>query len=509
MVQASKSESESRLTKVVQAALEGATQDLLAKVLERLSAWQLVESPKEFRAMELEIAHLARGSADQVTEILLRAKLERGDFQLRCSVAARAGAEATLRSGGARGITVTLLGGAEVRLKVGYLRPDLRKKPGRKRGHGRRGKGGAGFFPPLEALGIWSKVTPALADEVCRQVTDSDSIRTGLAALKRRGIELEYKTALSLVNGFGKRAVEQRAEWLSDMLARDLRDGGPLAGKRVVIGIDGGRLRERVTLRGRRSAKTGHHRFEAPWREPKLFTIYVIGEDGKADNSFRPVYDGTMGDCDSLFAMLGGYLRALGVHEAKELVVLGDGALWIWERIDALTETVDIARAKVQQVVDWFHAVEVLEKVADARAKWADGEHQRWMERAKEHLHAGQIDKLMGLFDELAVGRRATAVNAHRAYFVRNASRMAYQALAAKKLPTGSGAIESAIRRVVNLRMKGNGTFWKIENAEAMLMLRSYLKAGRFDDLIAWSITAAVPWWPSPGRRGPVGDALS
>jgi hypothetical protein len=318
MNEPSKSEkSDNRLTKQVHAALEGATQDLLAKVLGRLSAWRLVESPSAFRAMELEIAELARGSADQVTEILLRAKLEQGDFQLRCSVAARAGAEATLRSGGARGITITLLKNAEVRVKVGYLRPDLRKKPGRKRA--RRGKGGAGFFPSLEALGIWSKVTPGLADEVTRQITDSDSIRTGLAALKRRGIGLEYKTALSLVNAFGKRAVEQRAEWLSDTLARELRDGGPLVGKRVVIGIDGGRLRERVALRGRRSAKTGHHRFEAPWREPKLFTIYVIGEDGKAEDSFQPVYDGTMADCDSLFAMLGGYLRALGAHEAKEL----------------------------------------------------------------------------------------------------------------------------------------------------------------------------------------------
>ena len=33
------------------------------------------------------------------------------------------------------------------------------------------------------------------------------------------------------------------------------------------------------------------------------------------------------------------------------------------------------------------------------------------------------------------------------------------------------------------------------ENAEAMLLLRSYSKAGRFDDLIDWSFAKAVPWW--------------
>ncbi len=34
------------------------------------------------------------------------------------------------------------------------------------------------------------------------------------------------------------------------------------------------------------------------------------------------------------------------------------------------------------------------------------------------------------------------------------------------------------------------------ENAEGMLLLRSYLKAGRFDDIIDWSIAKAADWWP-------------
>ena len=50
-------------------------------------------------------------------------------------------------------------------------------------------------------------------------------------------------------------------------------------------------------------------------------------------------------------------------------------------------------------------------------------------------------------------------------------------------LPLGSGAIESSIRRVVNLRMKGNLIFWKEESANDMLFLRSYYKAGRWGDL--------------------------
>jgi hypothetical protein len=37
------------------------------------------------------------------------------------------------------------------------------------------------------------------------------------------------------------------------------------------------------------------------------------------------------------------------------------------------------------------------------------------------------------------------------------------------KLPIGSGAVESLIRQVIKLRLKGNGKFWLPENAEIIL----------------------------------------
>jgi hypothetical protein len=44
-------------------------------------------------------------------------------------------------------------------------------------------------------------------------------------------------------------------------------------------------------------------------------------------------------------------------------------------------------------------------------------------------------------------------------------------------LPIGSGTMESAIRRVVNLRMKGPSIFWDEAHAEQMLLLRTYYKS--------------------------------
>ena len=72
-------------------------------------------------------------------------------------------------------------------------------------------------------------------------------------------------------------------------------------------------------------------------------------------------------------------------------------------------------------------------------------------------------------------------MSTERNYFIRNQQRMAYPKIKALSLPQGSGAVESAIRRVVNLRLKGPCIFWYRENAEKMLMLRSYYKAGRWN----------------------------
>jgi hypothetical protein len=65
------------------------------------------------------------------------------------------------------------------------------------------------------------------------------------------------------------------------------------------------------------------------------------------------------------------------------------------------------------------------------------------------------------------------------------AGHLDYAKFRRRKLPVGSGAIESAIRRVINLRMKGNSIFWKEENAEGMLVLRGLVLSRRWKEVFA------------------------
>ena len=79
------------------------------------------------------------------------------------------------------------------------------------------------------------------------------------------------------------------------------------------------------------------------------------------------------------------------------------------------------------------------------------------------------------------------------------AGRLSYVSFRRQGLPCGSGAIESSIRRVINLRLKSNATFWKSENAEQMLQIRSQVVTDRWDaqmlNLAEFRRTQAVDRW--------------
>ena len=66
---------------------------------------------------------------------------------------------------------------------------------------------------------------------------------------------------------------------------------------------------------------------------------------------------------------------------------------------------------------------------------------------------------------------------------------MRYVTLEARKLSIGSGQVESAVRRVVNLRFKAPGSFWKEPTVNGLMHLRAAFKAGRWDDIMIGVIT--------------------
>ena len=116
-------------------------------------------------------------------------------------------------------------------------------------------------------------------------------------------------------------------------------------------------------------------------------------------------------------------------------------------------------------------------------------------------FHNWVVEELSGLQDaDDPIAELETEI----AYLRRHgeAGRLSYVSFRVRGLPCGSGAIESGIRPVINLRLESNAMFWKNKNAETMLQVRSHVVPGRWDT----SMKEPSEFRSSSGlRRLPVG----
>ena len=371
---------------------------------------------------------------------------------------------------------IQLYGGSSISLETVYMLPHPTSK---RKGRGRRRKQGKGIYPVLKMLGIAHHASPALANEVTLSALNNP-FAEATANLKRHGIALSEKRVRTLSESVGQAALAVRAAELEQFREGRLAANETFAGQRVVIAMDGGRTCMRQTKKGRIKSGRKRHGFLAEWREPKLFTLYAIDEKGRKRPQPLPVCDGTHRGRDDFKLLLKKALHQTGVAQAAQIIFIGDGAPWVWNMVEEIIKELDFAPEAVAQILDYYHACENLWKVLDALTALTQKQKARLFKKAKAQLFKGQIENLIARLGQKAK-RHADALKALR-YFHGHENRCRYDLFLAQHLPLGSGAIESAIRRVVNLRLKGAGMFWLEHNAEAFLHLRCQLKTGRWDE---------------------------
>lgn len=297
--------------------------------------------------------------------------------------------------------------------------------------------------------------------------------------LRERGHELNIKTVRLIAY-----RTAQRARLMQQTGAGGFSPLESVAGRRVVVSMDGGRVRLREKKRGPKTAK-GRTRYKGAWREPKLFIIYVVDDEGKPCQDFSPLIDGLLQGPDALFALLHYYLQQLGIQLADQLHFVSAGATWIWNRVPALVKKLGLDTLRIFLLIDFYHAVEHLNRIAALRKGWSGKARKRWLNKQRKSLLLGHVDQVIAAIRLLCRGRNSKSIRSELNYFCKHRPHMAYAHIASLKLPIGSGAVESAIRRVVNLRLKGPSIFWNKQNAEAMLMLRAFYKAGRWQQLVS------------------------
>src|SRR5215510_277201 len=418
----------------------------IQEVLDELHQMQqpprLVTSPEELEALE---RHIRQGT-DRLGSLLvgyhLQQALDAQAFQAEQDLLVSHW-PTPLKSDGKVQVRIRTAQGHTVAVWTTYYR---------RKGQRRAGKRYRGVYAGLILLGIYDRCTPALAAEVSLLAAMLGSLHEAHDVLVNRGVVLDPKTVRTIAYHYAARA--RLVQQIDNTTLED-----SVAGRRVVISSDGGRLRLRDHKRGPKTKK-GRRRYTGAWREPKVLIVYVVDAEGKRDAHFAPVMDATLKGPDAVFALLHTYLHRLGITQADQVLFLADGAPWIWKRVPLLVQALGLAGQQVHELLDFYHAVQHLGQVAALRKDWSAQARTRWRTQQRHLLLRGEVEQVIAAVRTICRGRHSKAIHTHREYFIKNQGRMAYAKLMALKLPIGSGAIESTVRRVVNLRLKGASIFW-------------------------------------------------
>ena len=213
------------------------------------------------------------------------------------------------------------------------------------------------------------------------------------------------------------------------------------------------------------------------FREVKTGVLLLPGERVESSPGRRSVVRRflvtCLGEADEIFRRLYAQLRELGwVDPHTVVVIVGDGAEWIWNRA-----TMFVNRC---EILDFWHALE--HAWTFARLRYGDDSAQadRWVHQIAEDLRAGKVQGVIAALKRLRppTEELRASLQSLIGYYSENAGRMCYDEYLRLGYGIGSGAVESAHKQVVHARLRQAGMRWSEAGARRLLALRLLLLNG-------------------------------
>lgn len=211
------------------------------------------------------------------------------------------------------------------------------------------------------------------------------------------------------------------------------------------------------------------------WKETKLGLSYKIGMS-------NPVFGVTTGGPDQAGDQLEHCSEVLGGNKNTQIHGVGDGAAWIADQVERKYGE------NGKYTIDFCHLCEYL----SAASKSCAEDHEGWFDQQKKRMKTDKVDQVLAAMElhlePESVGEQDAPVRKCFRYINNRPGQFRYQEAMEADLPIGSGKIESAHRYVIQERIKLAGAWWKIENADSMLALRTMRANGGWENY--WSIAA-------------------
>jgi len=166
-----------------------------------------------------------------------------------------------------------------------------------------------------------------------------------------------------------------------------------------------------------------------------------------------------------------------GLYQAHQVVVLGDGAVWIWKIAEEHF-------AGAIQIVDLYHARQHLAELAKLVYGPLDPKCKPWCMARYQELDADQVERVIGAILKLKSPDRRIQrqIDRERNYFQTNAERMRYAAFRRQGLFVGSGVVEAGCKTIIGLRLKQSGMQWTVRGANTIIALRCLDLSGRWEE---------------------------
>lgn len=225
-------------------------------------------------------------------------------------------------------------------------------------------------------------------------------------------------------------------------------------------------------------------------REVKLGCVFT---QTATDKEGRPVRDedsttyvGAIETAEQFGLRLYTEVWRRGWDRARLKVVLGDGAIWIWNIADQHFPG-------AIQIVDLYHARQHLWELSARLFAEDERTRRRWLARCLGRLDKGDIEALVKMLRAVEPNSEdlTSLLSGEAEYFERNANRMRYPDFRALGLFVGSGVVEAGCKEVIGSRLKRSGMFWTVRGANAIIALRCCRLSRRFEDYWAEHSKAA------------------
>lgn len=340
---------------------------------------------------------------------------------------------------------------------------------------------GHGHSPKDEELGVAGvSASPGLRAMIGRAAAAVPFAKARELLAELAGVEVTTKRVERAAEADGAAAEQAVRAETAAILSRRLvpLPPSPVPDK-LYIAIDGTGVPMIPTETQDRAGKADDGK--ARTRETKLACVFT---QTRVDDNGRPVRDedsashvATFDPAPEFGRLMAAEARRRGANHIRQLIVLGDGAPWIWGLANKHFP-------EATQIVDLYHAREHVHDIATLLAPALGDDHQAWLTERLDELDAGKIETLIAnCLKPLPPPGKVHLLDKALPYFKTNAVRMRYATFRKLGMFVGSGTVEAGCKAIIGQRLKLSGMRWSIPGATSILTLRCHDASGRFDQI--------------------------